>query len=425
MNKIKPVRVLFVILMIIFLLLWLRPIERFWRHEAKIPVETPVALPEEPAEAPQVHWEAEASFDAMPGWSQADLRPSLQTFQASCRVFLRQAPDKEVGNKNFPMKAKDWKPVCRIALALSNPSEAEVRAFFEAWFDPGMLHADKPLEGLFTGYYAPVFDGSYTKTDTYHVPVYALPSHWVTLHLKDFDPDAPDKTLIGRVEGHRVYPFHTREEINKGAIGEKAEVLVWLKSQFSRMVIEIQGSGLVKLPDGKEIFLGYAGQNGAAYTSIAGVLIRQGVMTRDNASMKRIEEYFEANPDAMQAVLDQNQSFIFFEKQDTSKARGAQGVFLTPGYSLAVDRKWIPLGMPLWVNTTRPGDNLDTAAPLQRLFVAQDTGGAITGPVRGDVFWGAGDEAGAIAGHMRNKGMYWLMRPRETPKEVASPPVSQ
>jgi membrane-bound lytic murein transglycosylase A len=424
MNKIKLGRVLFVILMVIFLLVWLRPAKQFWTHEA--PPETPVTLPEEPAQAPPVHWEAEASFDAMPGWSTEDLRPSLQAFQVSCRVFLKQAPDKEVGNKTFPMKAKDWKPVCRAALALSNPSETDVRAFFEAWFDPGMLHDDKPLEGLFTGYYAPVFEGSYTKTDVFNVPVYALPKHWVTLRLKDFDPDASsNKVLVGRVEGHRVYPFHTRAEINQGAIGEKADVLVWMKSQFNRMVLEIQGSGLIKLPDGKEIFLGYAGQNGAAYTSIAGVLIRQGVMTRDNASMKRIEEYFEANPDVMQSVLDQNQSFIFFEKQNTAKARGAQGVFLTPGYSLAVDRKWIPLGMPLWVNTTRPGDDLNTSAPLTRLFVAQDTGGAITGPVRGDVFWGAGEDAGAIAGHMRNKGVYWLMRPRETPKEVVSEPASQ
>jgi len=139
------------------------------------------------------------------------------------------------------------------------------------------------------------------------------------------------------------------------------------------------------------------------------------VMTRDNASMQKIRVYLEAHPEEMQDVLNQNKSFVFFGKQKKATARGAQGVFLTPGYSMAVDRAWIPLGMPLWLNTTRPDPDPTSiaSAPLERLFIAQDTGGAIRGPIRGDVFWGMGKKAGDIAGRMKNKGVYWLFMPRE------------
>ncbi len=383
------------------------------------PVEIPIELPEEPVAPPKIEWREAASFNSLPGWNTADLTTSFKTFKISCDVFLRQPAKKEVGSTYFPLKVEAWYPACRAARKLSNPKEADIKAFFETWFNPGQFYEKDAIEGLFTGYYVPVIAGSLKKTDEYNVPIYALPRNWVTFRLTDFDESLPDRKIVGRVDGHHIYPFHTRAEINEGAIEKHAPVLMWLNDQVDRLFLEIQGSGLVKLPSGQEISIGYAGQNGAAYTSIAGVLINQGVMTRDNASMQNIRAYFKEHPDKMQDVINQNKSFVFFEKQRKAGARGAQGVFLTAGYSLAVDRAWVPLGAPIWLNTTRPDVESKDQVPLQRLLVAQDTGGAIKGAVRGDVFWGEGEKAGAIAGRMKNKGHYWVMLPRATPRAEA------
>ncbi|MDX2345492.1 MAG: MltA domain-containing protein [Legionella sp.] len=395
-----------------------KPTEKPIEKPVKKPIEKPTELPEEPKKVPpKIDWKEAKSFSALSGWKAADLTSSLKTFKISCDVFLRQPANKTVGSKYFSLKASDWYPACRAARKLSNPSNTQIRAFFEAWFTPGEFYEKSaPIEGLFTGYYVPIIDGSLTRTDLYTVPIYALPRNWVTFRLSEFDNDAPDRKVVGRVDGHHVYPYHTREEINQGAIEKFAPVLVWLEDHVDRLFLEIQGSGLIKLPSGQQIFIGYAGQNGSAYTSIASVLIKQGVMTSDTASMQNIRAYFADNPHKILEVINQNKSFVFFEKQQKAAARGAQGVFLTPGYSLAVDRAYVPLGAPVWLNTTRPNPDADKKeqVPLKRLFIAQDTGGAIKGPVRGDVFWGNGSEAGAIAGRMKNKGTYWVMLPRKT-----------
>lgn len=395
----------------VFIVLMLLLFVYLWAVRLKLPKAPPPPPPPPPHE---IHF-TPVSFKALPGWDTTDPLISLTTFQKSCRAFLRQAPDKEVGSVHFPLKAKNWWPSCRAALSLSKPTSAEAKAFFEAWFEPGMLKDNAPLEGLFTGYYVPIHYGSLKKTEQYNVPIYGLPSNWVRFRLKDFDPNLPDRKIVGRIDGHTVVPFHTRAEINQGAISKAAPVLVWLDSQVDRLFLEIQGSGFIKLADGGEMFIGYAGENGAAYSSIASVLIARGVMTRDTASMQKIKTYFKEHPEQMQEVLDHNKSFVFFNKQNKSIALGAQGVYLTAGYSMAVDRSWIPLGMPLWLNTTKPVADLTSSEsePFERLFIAQDTGGAIKGPIRGDVFWGTGKKAGAIAGRMKNKGVYWLFMPRE------------
>lgn len=383
------------------------------------PTESAIPLPATPTQPPQVVWKSINSFRELPGWDDAILASSFNTLMVSCDVFLRQLPEKEVGSDYLPLDVRDWQPVCRAAKKMIHPSEVELKAFFESWFDVGTFYqadADNTVvEGLFTGYYVPVIEGSLQKKDDFNVPIYGLPSNWVSFRLHEFDSKLPDRKIVGRVEGHHVYPFHTRAEINRGAIEKHAPVIAWISNQVDRLFLEIQGSGIIQLPDKSEIFIGYAGQNGAAYTSIASILIKEGVLTQDSASMQNIRAYFKAHPDKMQDIIEQNESFVFFEKQQKAAARGAQGVYLTPGYSLAVDRTWVPLGTPIWLDTLQPTiDNHQQ--PLQRLFIAQDTGGAIKGPVRGDVFWGKGEQAGAIAGKMKNKGNYWLFLPREKPR---------
>ncbi len=211
-----------------------------------------------------------------------------------------------------------------------------------------------------------------------------------------------------------MIPFYTRKEINEGAIESYTPVIAWVDSRIDRSFLEIQGSGIIELPDGKHITVGYAGENGAPYTAIAKVLIDKGVMTKDNASMQHIRSYLEAHPSEIDPVLNQNKSFVFFELLRSNAAIGTQGVPLTPGYSLAVDRKWVPLGIPVWLSTTRPEEKTEKHRAFKRLMVAQDTGGAIKGVVRGDVYWGAGERATAIAGKMKNHGHYWLLLPKHT-----------
>lgn len=355
-----------------------------------------------------------ASFKNLPGWKEADFQKSLATFQRSCQTFLRMQPEDLVGSQQISMKAKEWLPICHAAQALDSKSKSQKASqqFFEKWFVPISWYDKKQLTGLFTGYYLPYFPGSLTKTETYPVPIYGLPSNLVTINLEDFDPALAPRVLVGRLENNKVLPYYSREQINRGMLKDKAPVLVWVKSHIDRLFLEIQGSGTIELEDGRLINLNYAGENGAPYFAVGRVLVEKGVMTKETASMQGIRAYLEAHPDDILPVLNKNKSFVFFRTLNQATALGAQGVELTPGYSLAVDRRWVPLGMPIWLDTTRPGLKTESPQKLQRLMIAQDTGGAIRGPVRGDVFWGGGDKATYIAGKMKNKGQYWLLVPR-------------
>lgn len=353
-----------------------------------------------------------STFNQLPGWNHAEIKKSLETFQISCKTFLRQHPERAVGSQQIKMTVKDWQPACRAAVAIHPVTESSARHFFKQWFTPVEFHDNKPVKGLFTGYYLPLLHGSLTKTAKYNVPIYGLPTNMVTINLGDFNPEFANRRVIGRIENNKVLPFYTRAEINKGALNHKAPVLVWVDNHIDRLFLEIQGSGAVQLPDGRQIYLGYAGENGAPYTPVGKVLVERGIMTKKTASMQSIKAYLQAHPHDIEPVINKNKSFVFFRVLHDTAAMGAQGVTLTPGYSLAVDRKWIPLGTPLWLDTTRPSQSTTTQKTLQRLMIAQDTGGAIRGSVRGDVFWGAGDNATFIAGNMKNEGHYWLLLPR-------------
>ncbi len=352
-----------------------------------------------------------ASFAQLPGWKATNTKKSFIAFQTSCKAFLKQNPEKLVGSEYMDLQVKDWLPACNAAMAINADSKAETQLFFQKWFTPVEFFDNRPVQGLFTGYYMPLLQGSLTKTDEYNVPLYGLPKKLVTADLELFDTKLKNRKIRGRVQNNKLLPFYTREEINKGMIAKFTPVIVWLNSSIDRSFLEIQGSGIIKLRDGSQLVVGYAGENGAAYTAIAKVLIDQGVMTRDNASMQHIRKYLEAHPEQIDRVLNQNKSFVFFEILRNKAALGTQGVPLTPGYSLAIDRKWVPLGAPVWLNTTRPDHKSDQQKIFQRLMVAQDTGGAIKGVVRGDVYWGAGERATHIAGKMKNPGHYWVLLP--------------
>lgn len=362
------------------------------------------------------------TFNQLPGWKTADLKKSLMAFQTSCRAFVKQNPEQVVGTDHIDLQVKDWQPACYAALKINPVSEKAAKSFFQEWFAPVEFYDKQTGPGLFTGYYVPGLKGSYTKSKEFSVPLYETPDDLVTADLGMFFNDLKNRRIVARLDKNKLVPYYTREQINHGAIKKKARVLVWIQSPIDRVFLEIQGSGVIDLDNGDRISVGYDAQNGQPYTAIAGVLIKKGVMTRDNASMQGIKRYLTEHPKELDDVINQNKSFVFFRKMTQGIALGSQGVSLTPGYSLAIDRQWIPMGTPLWLNTTRPDSkNPDTHKPMQRLMIAQDTGGAIRGKIRGDVFWGGGDRATLIAGHMKNEGHYWLLLPKHAISRLKKP----
>lgn len=324
------------------------------------------------------------SFEKLPGWDEADVKKSLLAFQNSCNTLLKQHPSHQVGSQHIHLRAGDWQPACEAALSVQSVTEDSARIFFEKWFNPVELK-NKP-QGLFTGYYMPQVKGSLTQTKTFNTPIYGLPKN-LKLH-------------------------YTRSQIDNGALEKKAPVLAWINSPIDRLSFEIEGSGVVQLPSGKRMYLNYAGENGSRYTSVGNVLIKKGVMTKHNASKNAIKRYLENHPQKINSILQQNKSFVFFKDQKQPAALGAQGMALTPGYSLAVDKRWIPLGMPLWLSTKKPDMHKDNTQSFQRLMIAQDTGGAIRGLMRGDIYWGTGKTAAFLGEQMKNKGRFWLLLPK-------------
>lgn len=329
------------------------------------------------------------SFEQLPGWDEAEVRKSLLAFQNSCTTFLKQKPSKQVGSSQIDLQAGDWQPACEAALAMDSVSEEEARDFFEKWFSPINFEQKSKTQGLFTGYYMPQLKGSLTRTAEFTTPIYGMPKN------RSFSK------------------AYTREQIDKGALKDKAPVLVWIKSPVDRVFLEIEGAGVIKLNNGAKLYLSYAGENGAHYTSIGSILINKGVMNRNNASKTAIKRYLETHPNQVNSILHQNKSFVFFDSMDKPIGLGVKDVALTPGYSLAVDHKYIPFGAPLWLTTNKPKTPKDSnIQKFQRLMIAQDTGGAIRGLMRGDIYWGSGKTASFLGENMRNKGRYWLLVPK-------------
>ncbi len=358
------------------------------------------------------------SFEHLPGWKEADIRPSLQAFLMSCRRLEKN--DLNRNRQIVQLSAKDLMPACQAGLNVNPKSNAEIKRFFQTWFTPLQYTLNKPMKGLFTGYYVATLNGSPIKTPKYQVPVYGLPNDLIKADLGLFNPDWKNKTITGRLAGQKFLPYPTRIEIDKGAIQHEAPVVAWTNDKVDRLFLEIEGSGVMNFDNGQRIFLNFAGQNGAKYTPIGRVLIEKGLLTKQAMSMQRIRAFFAAHPEYIDSIISENKSFVFFKIASQASAVGVHEILLTPGYSLAIDPTWVPIGIPVWLHTTQPAAQLEENNKLIRLMIAQDVGGAIRGPVRGDVFWGEGQEAAAIAGKMKNPGTYWLLIPTTIAHELAN-----
>jgi len=347
------------------------------------------------------------------GWADDDPLPAFETFRTSCRpiVAVRKSPpsdDKALG--------ASLREPCLAARAENVSDSATARRFFERHFVPLEISRVGEEAGFVTGYYEPVVDGSRVPTDVYTVPVYRRPSNLFVRGFSQASAGMPNKGQVFRKIGRRkLVPYYDRGEIEDGVLAGRGLEIVWLKSQTDLLFIQIQGSARIRLEDGSMVRINYDAHNGYPYTPVGRVLIERGIVPKEQMSMQRIRDYMEQNPDAAKELRRQNRSYVFFREVALSaadEAVGAQGVPLTAGRSIAVDKALHVYGTPFFIEGALPIESDTAATPFRRLMVAQDTGSAIVGPARADIYFGAGAEAGRVAGRLKNPARFVLLLPK-------------
>jgi membrane-bound lytic murein transglycosylase A len=365
----------------------------------------PAPAPEpEPAPAPPPAKEVEyrgrlqpASWQDLPDWGRESLRDSLLAFMRGCPQLAVQ---------------DSWKAVCASAAAVpAAASEREIAAWFEANFDPQqVINADESVTGKVTGYYEPLLRGSRTRSATYRYPIYAVPQDLVVVDLASVYPDLQFKRLRGRLQGNRLVPYYDRGEIDRADSPLKGLEIAWVDNAVELFFLHIQGSGQVQFESGERIRVGYAEQNGHPFRSVARLLIQRRELPPERTSIEGMKDWARRHPSKVQRFMNANPSYVFFKELEPGLPGpiGSLRVPLTAERSIAVDPRVIPLGVPVYLATTFP----NSPKPLNRLMVAQDTGGAINGAVRADFFWGFGDGAGSLAGKMHQPGRLWVLLPK-------------
>ncbi|MFO1315302.1 MAG: MltA domain-containing protein [Burkholderiales bacterium] len=372
----------------------------------------PPAAPAAPAApAPPRAVFTPVAWSELPGWQSDPVEEAWPAFVVGCRALVADT-------RKRPL----WQAPCAAGERVDGADPAAVRAFFVEHFSPyRVASSDGSAVGLVTGYYEPLLRGSRARTTEFAVPLYATPDDLLTVELGDLYPELKGKRVRGRVSGRKVVPYWSRAEIERDAATFAGKPLVFVDDPVEAFFLEIQGSGRIALPDGTIVRLNYADQNGHPYRSVGRVLIDRGELTREGASMQAIRAWALAHPDRARELLDENPSYVFFREAPPHAPgsldaridgpQGALGVPLLARRAIAVDPRSIPLGAPVYLATTMPL----SAAPLERLVLAQDTGGAIRGPVRADFFWGFGENAAREAGRMKQDGRMWLLWPKGAP----------
>jgi len=326
----------------------------------------------------------QSSWSDLKDFQSDDLTLSLEVFKKAC-----------VGSKKY----NTFKNVCEKAMSASN-----AKMFFQENFTPFKLHdEDHSEQGLITGYYEPLLNGSVIKTGKFKYPIYKIPNDLIIVDLSSIYPDLKKYRLRGQLKGNKLIPYNARAQMQDK---KNLEPICYVDSKVDLFFLQIQGSGKVKFQDGTIINVGYANQNGRAYNSIGKFMIAKGYITPDQGSLQGIKKWFEQNPTKIDEVLNVNESYVFFQ-ESAKGATGALGIELTAKRNLAVDRNYIPLGMPVFIQTSNPINKQE----INQLMIAADVGGAIKGQIRADFFWGNTKEAEETAGKMKQKGILYMLIP--------------
>ncbi len=352
------------------------------------------------------------NWNVLGEWAADDHAAAFATFLASCRPLLRTVrPERETRPMYFALKS-----VCRRALATGRLSEGQARMFFENNFRPLRITRLGDRAGFLTGYYEPIVDGSRFPTGIFKVPIYRRPRDLVP-PLNATGSGFPNRgKSMRRTTSGELVPYYDRGEILDGALDGQHREICWIKDQMDALLIQIQGSARVRLEDGTMLRINYDAHNGYPFVPVGRVLIERNIIPREEMSLERIREWMRANPQSAEEVLRQNRAFVFFRitgLADDREAIGAQGVPLTPGRSIAVDNSLHVYGTPFFIQAGLPLSSERRTVSFDRLMIAQDTGSAIVGPARADIYWGAGDQAGHLASRLRNPGNFAMLVPRE------------
>jgi membrane-bound lytic murein transglycosylase A len=367
--------------------------------------------PEEPLKLPDSQLEP-VKWSDIDGWAADDHLAAFATFQTSCQLFRKIKQPRD----GRPIYNALWE-TCRRTAAAKPANVKAARAFFEENFRPVRITRLGEPQGFLTGYFEPIVQGSRFPNPEFNVPLYRRPRDLVAAgHTAGTEPFPNKGVQVGRLnENNELVPYHDRGEIEEGALdGQKLEIC-WLRDPFEALSISIQGSARVILEDGTPLRVNYDAHNGHPYTAVGRVLIERNLVPREEMSMQRIRDWMAANRDEAPKLRATNRSFIFFRITGLSndgEPVGAQGVPLMPGRSIAVDKMHV-YGTPFFIDASLPIESAKPVTPFRRLMIAQDTGSAIVGPARADLYWGAGDDAGRVAGRIRHPGRFVMLVPRE------------
>ncbi|NLC35666.1 MAG: murein transglycosylase A [Alcaligenaceae bacterium] len=355
-------------------------------------------------------------WGALPSWNDDDFSQLWPVLINNCKGLVRPTGGSMVQQARATPRA--WQPVCAAAAQAQPQGSAQVRAFIEQHLQPWRLLDDqgKHARNTVTGYYEPLIHGARKRGGDYQWPLYQPPHDLLTIDLGSVYPDLAGKRVRGKLDGKRVVPYDTRAEI-AASPDRQPPAIVWANDPVEAFFLQIQGSGRVRLPDGQMIRLAYADHNGQPYASIGRWLADQGELPLAQTSMQNIKAWARRNPQRVQEMLNVNQAMVFFREESVAGAesgadfgpKGAYGIPLASQRAIAVDTRYVPLGAPVYLATTMPS----SSQPLRRLVFAQDTGAAIKGAARADFYWGFGDEAGALAGRMKQNGEMWVLWPKQ------------
>lgn len=370
---------------------------------APAPAAKPVPVPEPAKPVPPAASTGSAlrqtTWDSLPDWGEDNPASAWGAFLESCDALRNQ---------------EAWRDICTVAAQIRNPDPITARRFFEFNFTPYQLvDLDGSSEGLITGYYEPLLNGSVRPSGRYRYPVYGVPDDLLAIDLVNLHPELKGMRLRGRLEGRRVVPYYDRAQIEDGKAAVRGKEIAWVDDAIELFFLQIQGSGRIQLDNGGTIRVGYADHNGHPYRSIGRWLVERGELPLEKASMQGIKAWARQNHGRLAELLNYNASYVFFRELpgDFPGPLGALGAPLTARRSVAVDPRFVPLGAPVYLATTWP----NTTKPLNRLMLAQDTGGAIRGAVRADFFWGFGAEAAREAGRMKQSLRMWVLLPNDYP----------
>lgn len=350
------------------------------------PQAPPVAVPDQLVLSP-------VDYELLPGWRNDLHAQAIPVLRRSCERLALLPPGQPIGSDGRGGLAGDWLAACGALRFVPDGDQDEARAYFETWFQAYRAANGERTDGLFTGYYQAELKGARHRGGAYQVPLYGRPADLPT------DP---------------AQPYYSRAEIEAGALAGKVPELLWVADPVDAHILQIQGSGRVILDDGSVVQVGYNGSNGRKFVGLGRILLDHGKITPSDTTMQTVRAWLKAHPTEATALMAENPRYVFFRVINGEGPVGAAGIPLTPGRSLAVDPSFVPLGTPVWLDSSEPD-----GTPLRRLMIAQDSGSAIKGPVRGDVYWGSGDAAFDKAGRMKSRGSYYLLLPRQRSGLVA------